>query len=98
MLIGGAIMLLICERGREWSELTFTPLYVRGGSVSCGDRVVGRIYGIYLRPEIRAGFGRSQYAYADPVIAVLPGALLLAEPFGPRVIMTTVLLGITVVR
>jgi len=41
----------------------------------------------------------SLYAYANPVIAVLLGTLLLAEPFGPRVIVATatVLLGITVV-
>ena len=42
----------------------------------------------------------SLYAYVNPVIAVALGALLLGEPFGPRVVIASamVLVGIAVVR
>ena len=42
----------------------------------------------------------SLYAYANPIIAVLLGSLLLDEPFGARTVAAAalVLTGITVVR
>jgi drug/metabolite transporter (DMT)-like permease len=42
----------------------------------------------------------SLYAYVNPIIAVVLGTLLLAEPFSPRIIAATVLVfaGIGVVR
>ena len=42
----------------------------------------------------------SLYAYVNPVIAVLLGALLLGEPFGLRIVIASalVLLGVSVVR
>jgi drug/metabolite transporter (DMT)-like permease len=42
----------------------------------------------------------SLYAYVNPMIAVVLGAVLLGEPFGPRtlVALAIVLIGVTIVQ
>ena len=83
----------------EWNEVTFTA---RSFAAEAYLGAVGSLAGypayIYALKYLPVSVV-SLYAYANPVIAVLLGTLLLAEPFGPRVIVATatVLLGITVV-
>jgi len=99
MLCGGVMMLVLAVARGEWRELTFTPRSIAAEAYLAG---VGSLAGytayIYALKYLPVSVV-SLYAYANPVIAVLLGTLLLAEPFGPRVIVATatVLLGITVV-
>jgi len=99
MLCGGLMMLVISVARGEWSELTFTP---RSFAAEAYLAAVGSLAGytayIYALKYLPVSVV-SLYAYANPVIAVLLGTLLLAEPFGARVMVATatVLLGITVV-
>ena len=99
MLCGGVMMLLVAIARGEWNELTFTARSFAAEAYLAG---VGSLAGypayIYALKYLPVSVV-SLYAYANPVIAVLLGTVLLAEPFGPRVIVATatVLLGITVV-
>ena len=100
MLAGGLMMLVVAAVRGEFRDLTFTP---RSFAAEAYLAIVGSLAGypayIYALKYLPVSVV-SLYAYANPVIAVLLGAVLLAEPFGPRVIVATgtVLLGITVVR
>ena len=92
-------MLLVAIARGEWNELTLTA---RSVAAEAYLAAVGSLAGypayIYALKYLPVSVV-SLYAYANPVIAVLLGTVLLAEPFGPRVIVATatVLLGITVV-
>lgn len=100
MLLGGLMMLAIALVRGEWDGLSFTP---RSLAAEVYLAAVGSLAGypayIYALKHLPVSIV-SLYAYANPIIAVLLGALLLAEPLGLRVIVATaaVLLGITVVR
>ena len=71
---------------RESGTLTFTRAALPP-SVMLSDRsrISRYIYALKYLPVSVV----SLYAYANPVIAVLLGAVLLDEPFGPRVIVAT---------
>jgi drug/metabolite transporter (DMT)-like permease len=100
MLFGGLMMLAIASARGEWSDLSFTArslaaeiyLIVFGSLVG----YTAFVYALKYLPVSTV----SMYAYVNPVIAVLLGSLLLAEPFGPRVAIASamVLMGIAVVR
>src|SRR5688572_14323711 len=100
MLSGGLMLLVVAAARGEFRDLTFTP---RSLAAEAYLAAVGSLAGysayIYALKYLPVSVV-SLYAYANPVIAVLLGTVLLAEPFGPRVIVATgtVLLGITVVR
>ena len=100
MIFGGSAMLVVAVAGREWGNLHFTArtaaaeLYL----IVVGSLVAFPAY-IYALKHLPVATV-SLYAYINPVIAVLLGALLLGEPFGMRIIIASalVLLGVGVVR
>lgn len=100
MIFGGVAMLVVAVAGREWTDLHFTTrtaaaeLYL----IVVGSLVAFPAY-IYALKHLPVATV-SLYAYINPVIAVLLGALLLGEPFGPRIVVASalVLLGVGVVR
>lgn len=100
MLFGGLIMLAIATVRGEWAELTFTPRTLAAeayltliGSIAAYSAYV---YALKYLPVSTV----SLYAYVNPVIAVLLGAVVLGEASGVRVVTASalVLLGIAVVR
>ena len=100
MICGGLAMLLAVVVNREWTTLHFS---VRSGAAELYLIVVGSLVAfpayIYALKHLPVSTV-SLYAYVNPVIAVLLGALLLDEPFGLRVVIASalVLIGVSVVR
>lgn len=100
MLFGGLMMLAIASARGEWRDLTFTArsLAAEIYLILFGSLVgyTAYVYALKYLPVSTV----SMYAYVNPVIAVLLGALLLDEPFGLRVVIASamVLVGIAVVR
>jgi drug/metabolite transporter (DMT)-like permease len=100
MLIGGLVMLVVGTVSGEWSRLTFTA---RSAGAELYLVFVGSLVGysayVYALKYLPVSTV-SLYAYVNPVIAVILGALLLNEPFGPRVLAASamVLIGIATVR
>lgn len=100
MFIGGVMMLIIATARGEWSDLSFTPrtLLAEAYLTIVGSVVAYSAYVYALRylPVSTV----SLYAYINPIIAVILGALILGEPFGVRVVGASalVLCGIAVVR
>jgi drug/metabolite transporter (DMT)-like permease len=100
MIFGGSAMLVVAVAGREWENLHFTArtaaaeLYL----IVVGSLVAFPAY-IYALKHLPVATV-SLYAYINPMIAVLLGALLLGEPFGMRIVIASalVLLGVGVVR
>lgn len=100
MIFGGLLMLGIGTLLGEWSRLSFTPrtlaaeiyLIVFGSFAGFSAYT----YALKYLPVSTV----SLYAYVNPVIAVLLGALVLDEPFGARVVAASalVLVGIWVVK
>jgi drug/metabolite transporter (DMT)-like permease len=100
MLFSGVILLGIATAGGEWSELHFTArslgamvyLTLVGSAVA----YTAYVYAIGHLPMSTV----SLYAYINPIIAVVLGALLLGEPFSIRIVIASVLVlaGIAVVR
>lgn len=100
MLLGGVILLGIATGAGEWQALTFTT---RTAGAMIYLTLVGSIVGysayIYALQHLPISTV-SLYAYVNPVIAVVLGTLVLAEPFNLRVIAAAALVlgGIVVVR
>jgi len=100
MIFGGAAMLAVAIIRGEWYDLHFTARSVAAELylIAAGSLVAypAYIYALKYLPVSTV----SLYAYVNPVIAVLLGALLLGEPFGIRIVVasTLVLLGVSVVR
>jgi drug/metabolite transporter (DMT)-like permease len=100
MIFGGLIMTVVAIALGEWRSLAFTPrsagalLYlVVAGSVVA---FVAFVYALRHLPVSIV----SLHAYINPVIAVVLGALVLGEPFTPRVVASAalVLAGLAIVR
>jgi drug/metabolite transporter (DMT)-like permease len=99
-VFGGAVMLLVGTVRGEWGDLTFTA---RSAGALAYLTIFGSIvgYSAYMHALKYLPVSTvSLYAYVNPLIAVCLGALLLGEPFGPRVLLGSalVLVGIAVVR
>jgi drug/metabolite transporter (DMT)-like permease len=100
MIVGGAAMLVVAIVRGEWYDLRFSArsvvaeLYL----IAAGSLVAYPAY-IYALKHLPVSTV-SLYAYVNPVIAVLLGALLLGEPFGVRIVVASalVLFGVSVVR
>jgi drug/metabolite transporter (DMT)-like permease len=100
MLFGGLVMLVAATVRDEWAQLAFTPrtmlaeLYL----TLFGSIIGYSAYTYALRYLPTATV--SLYAYANPVIAMVLGAVLAGEPCGPRVIVasTMVLIGSAIVQ
>ena len=100
MVCGGVAMLAVAIVRGEWHDLSFSTrsavaelyLIVAGSLVA----YPAYIYALKYLPVSTV----SLYAYVNPVIAVLLGAMLLGEPFGIRIVIASalVLLGVSVVR
>lgn len=100
MLLSGVILLGLATAAGEWQALHFSPrslaamiyLTVAGSTIG----YTAYVYAIQHLPVSTV----SLYAYVNPIIAVVLGALLLGEPFGARVAVAAalVLAGIAVVR
>lgn len=100
MLFGGALLWMAGLALGEWSRLAFNArtagalLYlVFAGSIAAFSAY---LYALKHLPVATV----SLYAYVNPVIAVVLGALLLGEPFSPRVALAggVVLMGMVLVR
>ena len=100
MMFGGVMMLALATARGEWSQLTFTP---RAFWAEAYLVVVGSLAGysayVYALKHLPISTV-SLYAYINPVIAVLLGAMLLGEAFGVRVVIASaiVLAGVAVVK
>lgn len=100
MLLSGVMLLGLATAAGEWSVLHFSErslaamvyLTVVGSTIG----YTAYVYAIQHLPVSTV----SLYAYINPIIAVVLGALLLAEPFTPRVVVAAalVLAGMAVVR
>lgn len=100
MLFGGLVMLAIATVRGEWSELRFSPRSL-GAEIyltAAGSIIGYSAYTYALRYLPTATV--SLYAYANPVIAMILGALVVGEPFGPRVMFASmmVLIGSALVQ
>ena len=100
MWLGGILMLVVGSAAGEWRALSFTP---RTAGALVYLTLVGSIGGyvayIYALRHLSVATV-SLYAYINPVIAVVLGAMILGEPFGPRVLLAAalVLTGLAIVR
>jgi drug/metabolite transporter (DMT)-like permease len=100
MLFGGLAMLVVAIIRGEFADLRFST---RSAAAELYLIVVGSLVAfpayIYALKHLPVSTV-SLYAYINPVIAVLLGALLLGEPFGLRIVIASalVLLGVSVVR
>jgi len=100
MTFGGLFMLAAASARSEWSQFAFTArsMLAEIYLTLIGSIVGYSAYTYALRHLPTATV--SLYAYANPVIAIVLGALLASEPFGPRVIIasTMVLTGSALVQ
>jgi len=86
MTFGGIFMLTAGTLRGEWSHLAFTQRSLAAEIyLTLAGSIVGYsayTYALKYLPTATV----SLYAYANPVIAMVLGTLLLGEPFGPRVV------------
>ena len=100
MLFGGFMLVALATVTGEWARLVFTP---RTAAAMIYLTVAGSIVGytsyVYALKHLPVSLV-SLYAYVNPIIAVVLGALLLAEPFSLRIVAASalVLAGIAIVR
>jgi drug/metabolite transporter (DMT)-like permease len=100
MLFGGLVMLVAATARNEWKQLAFTPRTLAAELyLTVFGSIIGySAYTYALRHLPTATV--ALYAYANPVIAMLLGAVVAGEPFGPRVVVasTMVLIGSALVQ
>src|SRR5258705_13233723 len=91
MTFGALFMLAAATRRAEWSHLAFGPrtLVAEIYLTLVGSIVGYSAYTYALRHLPTATV--ALYAYANPVIAMALGALLASEPFGPRVVLASLM-------
>jgi drug/metabolite transporter (DMT)-like permease len=100
MLFGGIVLLAAGLAIGEWQALAFNA---RTGSALAYLVVAGSVVGYsafaYAHKHLPVTTV-SLYAYVNPVIAVALGALVLGEPFSPRILIASavVLAGVVLVR
>jgi len=91
MLFGGVFMMIAGTLDGEWRRLAFNARTIAAESyLTIFGSIVGYsayTYALKYLPTATV----SLYAYANPVIAVVLGAALLGEPFGVRVVGSTVM-------
>jgi len=100
MLFGGLVLCIAGSIRGEWAVLSFTG---RTAAALAYLIVFGAVVGFsaygYALKHLPVAFV-SLYAYVNPMIAVVLGALVLGEPFTPRTVTAAaiVLVGIWLVR
>ena len=91
MLFGGIFMMIAGTLDGEWQRLAFNTRTIAAESyLTIFGSIVGYsayTYALKYLPTATV----SLYAYANPVIAVVLGAMLLGEPFGVRVVAATLM-------
>ncbi len=91
MAFGGIFMLIAGTLRGEWSHLAFTQ---RTLAAEIYLTLVGSIVGYsaytYALKHLPTATV-SLYAYVNPIIAMVLGAVLLGEPFGPRVVIASLM-------
>jgi drug/metabolite transporter (DMT)-like permease len=100
MIFAGVAMLALATVRGEWADLTFTT---RSLVAEIYLTLVGSLlaYSAYLYAIRHLPLSTvSLYSYINPVIAVVLGSLLLAEPFGMRIVIASalVLAGVAAVK
>jgi drug/metabolite transporter (DMT)-like permease len=100
MLTGGVILTLAGTLSGEWGRLSFTALTSGAWVYLTLIGAIGGFLAFSYASEHLPVATVSLYAYVNTVIAVILGALLLHEPFGPRTIlsMVVILAGVGIVR
>jgi drug/metabolite transporter (DMT)-like permease len=100
MLLSGAMLIGLATITGEWARLSFTT---RTASAMIYLVVIGSVIGysayVYALKYLPISTV-SLYAYVNPIIAVVLGTVLLAEPFSLRIVAAAALVfgGIAVVR
>jgi drug/metabolite transporter (DMT)-like permease len=100
MIFSGVMLLTVATAVGEWPRLAFTPrslgalLYL-----TIAGSVVGYTAYVYALKYLPVSTV-SLYAYVNPIIAVILGTLLAAEPLNPRILVAAALVfgGIAIVR
>src|SRR6185436_20734717 len=88
---GGLFMLVAATLRGEWSHLAFTSRTLAAEIyLTVAGSIVGYTAYIYALRHLPTATV-SLYAYANPVIAMVLGALIANEPFGPRVIVASLM-------
>jgi drug/metabolite transporter (DMT)-like permease len=91
MTFGGIFMLIAGTLRGEWSRLAFTQRTLAAEVyLTLAGSIVGYsayTYALKYLPTATV----SLYAYVNPVIAMVLGAVLLGEPFGARVVAASVM-------
>jgi len=91
MTFGGLFMLAAATLRGEWSHLAFTPrTLVAEIYLTLAGSIVGYSAYIYALRHLPTATV-SLYAYANPVIAMVLGAVIAGEPFGPRVVFASLM-------
>jgi drug/metabolite transporter (DMT)-like permease len=91
MVFGGLAMLVIGTARGEWGQLSFTPRTLAAEVyLTLVGAVVGYSAYTYALKHLPTATV-SLYAYANPIIAVVLGTLVLGEPFGARVVVASVM-------
>lgn len=100
MIFSGVMLLIVATFLGEWTRLTFTPRSL-GALVylTIAGSVVGYTAYVYTLKYLPVSTV-SLYAYVNPIIAVILGTLLAAEPLSPRIVVAAALVfgGIAIVR
>jgi drug/metabolite transporter (DMT)-like permease len=100
MLLSGVMLIAIGTATGEWRQLSFTPrtLGAMAYLVLFGS-LLGYTAYLYALKNLPVSTV-SLYAYVNPVIAVVLGSAVLAEPFTMRIVVASVLVfsGIAIVR
>jgi len=100
MVFSGVMLMIVGTLAGEWTRVYFTPrsfgalLYL-----TVAGSVVGYTAYVYTLKHLPVSTV-SLYAYVNPIIAVILGTLLAAEPLSPRILLAAVLVfgGIAIVR
>ena len=91
MFFGGLMMLAAATVRGEWAHLAFNARTLSAEIyLTIAGSIVGYsayTYALRYLPTATV----SLYAYANPVIAIVLGALVASEPFGPRVIIASLM-------
>jgi drug/metabolite transporter (DMT)-like permease len=100
MLLSGAMLMAIGTAAGEWSRIAVTPRTAAAMVyLVLAGTVVGYSAYVYALKHLPVSTV-SLYAYVNPVIAVILGAVILSEPFSMRIAVAAALVfaGIGVVR
>jgi drug/metabolite transporter (DMT)-like permease len=100
MVFSGTMLIALGTMGGEWSHVAFTTRTLTAMVyLSLAGSIVGYTAYLYALKHLPMSTV-SLYAYVNPIIAMVLGTVLLAEPFSPRIVLAAafVFVGIAIVR